>query len=424
MSYKIVWDRVDGAIDYNIYSSTSPAGEYSQIGLVSQVMDTSLSTYLRPEYEISYSLEVRNATAQQVTDHIEVSWDEPLQGIPYTYKIDQSTTDEAWFNNNLPPGSILSGFTWDTDRFFVGDRSISILEGTTGSVALLPSLSARYVVVWVYLDPVNSPDSIWIDLYDTTWTHRIYWGSDAASGLHGTKEKMYGGGLPNLGCWTPLTFHMSDVGANNIISISFGTHSQAGESIMNVGACVHSLERIYVAEYPHIPANIYEVSRTGLSVTTVATTYADYLAVDTGSIFSNPTFIFTPYDSENGQATLISWKAAEGSGTSYTYTIKTLNLNMEYSTGVETIGTISLAQDHVMIYTSTDQSQIATGGTYLSTEYDSEYIHDNQESEVTYWYRFDTYNASNEKTGSFITSNKAESSSLLDFFILDYGQLA
>ena len=152
--------------------------------------------------------------------------------------VDNDNNDVAWIDDALPAGATPAG-TWNwvsTDPApYSGSlaRQSDLVAGfhqhyfyNAAEPLQVPAGDTLYV--YVYLDPVNPPIGLLLQLNaGGSWDHRAYWGADVFPwGTAGTSSKQYMGPLPLTGEWMRLEVPASAVGLEGaaVTGMAFGLH--------------------------------------------------------------------------------------------------------------------------------------------------------------------------------------------------------
>ena len=154
-----------------------------------------------------------------------------------------SPRDFVWFDDDLPPGTKLTGkWSKKSSEEIGGGSGESVFTATNKDFTQNYFLEAEprlYVTgqdkffAMVYLDPDNPPREIMLQFNDGDWNHRAYWGKDLINfGKTGTTQRMRLGDLPETGKWVRLEVTAKEVGFKN-------THSIQGIAFSQFGGTVH-----------------------------------------------------------------------------------------------------------------------------------------------------------------------------------------
>jgi hypothetical protein len=163
------------------------------------------------------------------------------------------SSEIVWVEDGLPAGawgggSGGDGWNWVTANPapFSGTRAHQSSNSTglhdhgfNGASQPLAVQSGEQLMVYVYLDPANTPRSIMVSWMDgTSWDHRAYWGADAIPyGTPNTPGRFRAGDLPAAGGWVRLTVPAAAValegrqisGMSFILSNGRATWDRAGK---------------------------------------------------------------------------------------------------------------------------------------------------------------------------------------------------
>lgn len=149
--------------------------------------------------------------------------------------------DTDWVKGTLPSGAItaVSNDVWNwipCSQPFLCHQSVLPDSGTgkvrhhtfTGAAPLAINQGDQ-LFTYVFLDPNNKPDELFLQWHDGATWRRAFWGSNFIEmGATGTEEWRYMGGLPETGKWVRLEVPASYVGleGKSVSGMSFGFYKQ------------------------------------------------------------------------------------------------------------------------------------------------------------------------------------------------------
>ncbi|HET6975524.1 MAG TPA: Ig-like domain-containing protein [Pyrinomonadaceae bacterium] len=149
--------------------------------------------------------------------------------------------DSDWVKGALPSGAITTVtndiWNWVTcSNTFLCHQSVLPDSGVgkirhhsfTGASPLLINPGDQ-LFTYVFLDPSNKPDQLFIQWHDGTNWRRAFWGSNYIElGVTGTEGWRYMGGLPETGKWVRLEIPASYLGleGRSVTGMAFGFYKQ------------------------------------------------------------------------------------------------------------------------------------------------------------------------------------------------------
>lgn len=444
MTGRIIWNKSSNA-GYDIYKSELPGGPY-------QLEQTVVSEADTETYEFDYTVELNNLNGFGSEGAISLSWKGQHLNTYHLFKIVpllddfspsyQVISDSPWITNSLPSGAdwtARDGIEWCEEHTLGSNPSLRItvdngMHNYSQISGARHSINDRYIVIWVFLEKENRPDSLLISLYANGSVGRGYWGKNIFPyGTEGTQGMRYLGGLPSCNTWFPLVIDTDELMISNITGIGFGLYKQETEDqrlgIIYLSSIHTSNQRPYAAiepipsvEYFNIDRRLFrdkDFKRVG------STRLNEFIDPNAPDIFgyssSNKSLTYTLSALNSGTEIKIRWAQPMEEGTTYLYRISPVDsLNNEHASYLKEV-TVSSNHGFVKISASTDKN--FTDVFFTATEYGNEMVHKDLVPNTTYYYKLETYSPDGILTSSIIKEIKTKEGSLLDFFIFDLSEL-
>ena len=428
IGFRIVhWIPTSGTAYYNVYRSDYPGQEYYMIGTAHHQP--------RPRHRVTIDLKPRNLTAIRTPEGIKLTWDSPeIDGYPITIKpvpvgSDQQeayspTADIEWISDSLPSGSSWENQTGLEISNFRRHGSNSFkLTAVDGNIE--PRFSGAntpipggYIIVWVYIDKDNVPDSFWLSFYDGDWHHCHYWSKNKkVNGRIGSPEKLFIEELPTPGLWTPVIVDTKNIDVSNITGMGFGVNKENGTGIVYVDSVYYTDQYVVKMDFPHIGLDFekpYIIKKFNTEI--ARTNQTEFVDTEVINIygFTNtsgiPAYNFSRDPIEN--KVIITWGIPISSGTSYQYSVASVDMIGIKSEFITTSITVTDLYDHTDITISSET------GTFTVTVVDPIYIHENVISGETYHYKFETKDSNNTTIAVVETDYQVPYGSVLGNFRL------
>lgn len=151
--------------------------------------------------------------------------------------------DTQWINGSLPAGAIAKVSNNDQWQWIpCSGAAIACHQSVSGQgfkehyfQGAAPQLvnPGDKLFTYVFLDPNQRPDQIFIEWHDGTQWHRAFWGANYFEvGTTGTENWRYMGGLPEANEWARLEIPASYVGLDgkSVSGMGFGFFKQTGNA--------------------------------------------------------------------------------------------------------------------------------------------------------------------------------------------------
>lgn len=427
------------ANQYEIYRSGTPGEEYVKIDSVFSDPEGDIETYM-----FNKNIAITGLLGYGSNHSITLNWDKTTWGSPETYKIIEAGSeaphkDTLWMSNYLPYGSYFTvpdGSSWSS-FCRSGTASLKVEAPSGGYVypqfigAMYP-ISSRFIIIWMYIDPENIPDSILLSFFDGNWDQRVYWGDDLIPyGVEGKKSKLHMGSIPNAGSWTPLIVDKMLLNCRDITGMGIATYKKQNDEgrpgVVYIDAIVSTNDYVYSAT-PSLSLSFFKVHRKREDESSFKfigeskkSSFVDENAIDIygyGAKDYVPQYEFLP--SPSGQEMTISWTVPIGTGTEYTYRVSAVDGSGEEYEASEVSVSSFANHGKVVIYGGDSWETLSL----IGEEEGNKIIHENLNPETLYFYQLEAYNPEGEMTSLIKTTARTKSGSNLGSFVLDSSILA
>jgi hypothetical protein len=431
---RVHWTPTNGTSYYNVYRSDSPGGTYYKMGTAPHQK--------RPNYKIPMDLKPRNLTAARTSEGVIIKWQDPLiDGYPITIKpvpvgSDQQekyspSQDTAWVNDSLPEGASwidqtgleVSNFMYHGESSFkLTANSCSIEPKFVGANNTIPE---GYIIVWVYIDKDNVPDSFWFSFYDNDWEHCYYWCKNKRThGEMGSPSKIFIEEFPTPGLWTPIIFDTEGINTSAISGMSFGVNKSEGTGIMYVDSVYYTNQYVTKVDFPHIglnPEQTYVVKKSNSVVKLTSLKEFEDHNVTNVFGFTNksnmPSYSFNRDPIED--KVIITWGVPTSSGTTYNYSVASIDMMGVQSQFVNTSIVLSDTYDHTDITISSQNTP-----QFTITVTNPIYEHNDVIVGELYHYKFETKDSDNNVLSVVEIDYQVPPGSVLGNFVLGRSVLA